>query len=126
MRIGDLVEHEHDAGGRQILDAGRRQGIALGQETLVHGVGRKPCGDDVGPDQFKIDRRRDAVIGQTARGVLGRQEPADAARGIGECGGDGVPAIEDDRSVGIAAPGARMLAAARAIAAPLRVRLRAP
>ena len=31
---------------------GRGQRIGFGQQALVHGVGRKPRGDDVGPHQF--------------------------------------------------------------------------
>ena len=32
VRIGDLIEHQHDAGGGQILDAGRGQRIGLGDQ----------------------------------------------------------------------------------------------
>ena len=61
----------------KILDAGRGQGIGLGEQALMHGVGRQPRRDRVRPHHFRRDRRRDAVLGETAQRVLGRQQPAE-------------------------------------------------
>ena len=47
MRIGDLVEHQHDACAGS-LDIGRGQGIGLGEQALMHGVGRQPLVDGAG------------------------------------------------------------------------------
>ena len=51
VRVGDLVEHQHDALLRQRVDVGRGQRIDLGQQPLMHGVGAEPLVDGAGADQ---------------------------------------------------------------------------
>ncbi len=82
--------------GVHILDVGRGQGIGLGEKPLMHGVRREPRGDRIRPHQFRRDGKRDAFLGETPQRVLGRQQPPDLARRIGERRRDRVPAIEDD------------------------------
>ncbi|MGY4489019.1 hypothetical protein ACVWWR_008210 [Bradyrhizobium sp. LM3.2] len=101
VRIGDLVEHQHDAVLLQILDVGRGQGIGLGEQALVHRVGRQQPVDLLGPDDLGRDRDCDVLVRQTPCGVLGQRQLADLPLGVGERHGDGVPAIEDDRPVGV-------------------------
>src|SRR4029077_10282762 len=126
VRVGDLVEHQHDAGRRQILDVGRGQGVGLGDQALMHRVRRQPCGQRIGPHQLRLDRLRDAVFGEAAYGIFRRQQAADAARGIGERRSDAVPAVQDDRprAVGtqVGARPARCRATKRMFAAAQSVR----
>ena len=78
---------------------GRRgQGIGLGDQALMHGIGRQPRCERIGPHQLRLDRQRHAVLGETANRILRRQQFADAARRIGERCGDRVPAIKNDRA----------------------------
>ena len=70
-RIGDLVEHEHDALLRQRIDIRRGQGVGLGQQTLMHGIRAEPLVDQSGPHDFRRHRDGDVVIGKTPRRVLG-------------------------------------------------------
>ena len=53
VRIGDLIEHEHNTGGGQILERGSGEGIGFGEEALMHGVGRQPRRDGVGAYQLR-------------------------------------------------------------------------
>jgi hypothetical protein len=53
VRIGDLVEHQHDAFRRQRLDIGRRQRIGFRQQALMHGVVGQLRRDDVGPHDLR-------------------------------------------------------------------------
>ena len=62
--VGDLVEHQHDAGSRQIGPWRRGQGIGLDKEALMHGVRRKPCRDGIGPHQFGLDGKPKAFLGE--------------------------------------------------------------
>ncbi len=66
MRIGDLVEHQHDAAVRQILDVGRGQGIGLGEQPLMHRVGR--------------ELRGRSHPGRTTSGASGGVMPSSASR----------------------------------------------
>jgi hypothetical protein len=66
-------------------------------------VRQQPFGDGRRPHQFRGDRRWHALIGEAAGGILGRQQFADMAGRVPEGGGDRVPAIHDDRTVGIVA-----------------------
>ncbi len=60
MRIGDLVEHQHGAVGRDVLDVERGEGIGLDQQALMHGVGREPRRDRVRPHDLGRDGEREA------------------------------------------------------------------
>jgi hypothetical protein len=102
VRIGNLVEHQHDAGGGQIGKRRRGQGIGLGEQALMYGVRRQPGSNGVGPHQFRLDWQRDAVIGQAPCGVLRRQYFPNVPRRIGERGRHGVLAIKDDAVVAAA------------------------
>ena len=82
VRIGDLVEHQHDAFLRQRLDIGRGQGIGLGQQALMHGVGAEPLVDRTRPDDLGRDAGVDVFVGKPLRGVLGQQQFADLPRGL--------------------------------------------
>ena len=104
VRVGDLVEHQHDAGRRQFLDVGRGQGIGLRDQALMHGIRRQAGGQRVGPHQFGLKRQRDAVFGEAAQRIFCRQEAADAARRIGQRRGDAVPAVQDDRPRTVSTP----------------------
>ena len=75
--------------------AGAARGICFSQQALVHGVGTELCVDNVGPHQLRLERQRDAVVGEAAQRVLGREQAAEAARRVFERGLDRVPAIED-------------------------------
>ncbi|MGY4377209.1 hypothetical protein ACVWZ3_004848 [Bradyrhizobium sp. i1.3.6] len=101
VRIGDLVEHQHHAFLVQGLDVGRGQGVGLGQQALVHGVGRQQAVDLLGPDDLGRDAGRDVFVRKPLCGVLGQRQLADLPLRVGERHGHGVPAIEDDRSVGL-------------------------
>ena len=50
--IGDLIEHEHDAGRFDLVDFKRGQGVGFRQQTVMHGVGAEAGGDRTGPHQF--------------------------------------------------------------------------
>ena len=56
VRIGDLVEHQHDAFCRHGLDRRRGQGVGFQIEALMHGIGQQPFGDRGRPHQFRLDR----------------------------------------------------------------------
>ena len=99
MRIGDLVEHQHDALLRQRIDVGRGQRIGLSQQPLVDGVRPEPLVDQVRADDFRRHPRVDIFVRQPPRGVFGDEELSDMAPGIGERGRNRVPAIENRRPV---------------------------
>jgi hypothetical protein len=122
---GNLIEHQHDAFGPQVFDVGRGQGIGLGEQTLVHGVGCEPRRERIGPHQLRLNRQRYAVFGEAANGVFGREQLADAARRIGQRRRDRVPAIENGRTAGFPAHAftVRGLPAMRTV---LRARLALP
>jgi hypothetical protein len=99
VRIGDLVEHQHDALLRQRIDVRRGQRIGLGQQALMHGVRTKPPVDHIGPHDFRGHAGVDMVVGQAPGGVFGQPQLADLALRIGQRRRHRVPAIEDDRPV---------------------------
>ena len=67
----------------------------------MHGIRPQFGVDDVRPHQFRFDRERHAVIGEAAQRIFRRQQAADAAGGIFERRFDGMPAIEQRRTVGL-------------------------
>ena len=77
------------------VSAGAAREFCFSQQALVHGVGTELCVDNVGPHQLRLERQRDAVVGEAAQRVLGREQAAEAARWVFERGLDRVPAIED-------------------------------
>ena len=77
------------------VSAGAAREFYFSQQALVHGVGAELCVDNVGPHQLRLERQRDAVVGEAAQRVLGREQAAEAARRVFERGLDRVPAIED-------------------------------
>ncbi len=101
VRIGDLVEHQHHALRRQVLDRGRGQRIGFEIEALMHGVGQQPLGDRRRPHDFRLDGGCNAFVGQAPRGVLGGEQLAHAPRRILQRGRHRVPAIHHDRAVGV-------------------------
>ena len=79
MRIGDLVEHQHDAFLRQRIDIGRGQGIGLRQQPLMHGVGAEPLVDQVRPDDLRGHAGVDIFVREAAGGVFGQEQLSDLA-----------------------------------------------
>ena len=73
VRIGDLVEHQHDARRRDVLELGRGQGIGFGQQPLctASGPSRRAIASGA---PARAPRRRHAIGGKAARGVLGGVE----------------------------------------------------
>ena len=107
--------------------SGEGEGIGLGEQALMHRIGRKPRGDGVGPHQFRLDRQRDPFVGQPPRGVFSRPELADTACRIGERSRDGMPAVQDAGGVAFA-PRARSIPMGAIVVGPraipaLRARL---
>src|SRR5262249_42475190 len=90
-------------------------------QPLVHRVGREPRRERIGPHHFWRDRDADAVFGEPAQRIFGRQQAANAPVGIGERGRDSVPAVQDDVIARFAPRAA--FAAATLNAARLRPRL---
>ena len=80
---------------RDLCQRGRSERICFSQQALVHSVGTELCVDNVGSHQLRLERQRDAVVGEAAQRVLGREQAAEAARWVFERGLDRVPAIED-------------------------------
>ena len=111
VRVGDLVEHEHDPGGFELVELGRGQGVGFRQQSVVHGVRPEPVRDRVRSYQFGLDPGRQAVFGQAACGVLGGEQPPDPPRRIFQRCLHRVPAVQYDRAVA----GPRLGAARRAI-----------
>ena len=66
MRIGDLVEHQDNAGRGQFLDRWRGQRFGFEIETLVHGIRRQPCRDRIGPHDVGRGLGTDMLLGQPA------------------------------------------------------------
>src|SRR6185436_8400049 len=95
MRVGDLVEDKNDAVLRNFCQRRRGEGVCFRQQALVHGVRTELCIDNVGPHQFRLKRQGNAVVGEAAQRVLGREQAAEAARRVFERGLDRVPTIED-------------------------------
>jgi hypothetical protein len=81
----------------------------------MHGVRREPRRERIRPHHLGRDGDGNAFIGEPAQRVLGREQAANAALGIGERRGDGVPAVEDDLIARLA-PRAPIAAARRAAA----------
>ncbi len=94
VRIGDLVEHQHHAVRRDLLDRRRGQGVGFEIEALMHRVGRQPLGDRAGPHDLRRDGERNVLLGQAAGGVLGREQQALPPRRILQRGLHRVPAVE--------------------------------
>ena len=67
------VEDKNDAALRDLCQRRRRERIYFSQQALVHGVGTELCVDNVGPHQLRLERQRDAVVGEAAQRVLGRE-----------------------------------------------------
>ena len=93
--IGDLIKHENDPGGLELLEFGRGQGIGFGQQPIVHGVRAEAARDRVRPHQFGFDCERHPVLGETSCRVGGGVESPDASRWIFEGRFHGVPAVEN-------------------------------
>ena len=123
VRIGDLVEHQHDAVLGQGVDSRHLQRIGLGQHALMHRVRPELAVDLRRPDDLRRDSGVDVLLGQLAGGVLGQPQLANLTPRIGQCGRDSVPAVQDHGPVAVAfagfaaEPGRAGFAAGRAIAA---------
>src|SRR5262249_5519164 len=101
VRIGDLIEHEHDSCRLELLEFVRGQGLDFGQQSVVYGAGAKAARDSVRPDDFRLDGERHAFVGKAPRRIRGGIKMPDAARGIFQRRFYRVPPVEN-RS---AAPG---------------------
>ena len=101
MRIGDLVEHQYDAFGRQVLDRRRGQRIGLEIEPLMHGIGQQPLGDRRGAHDVGRDGDLTPSSVKPPRGVLGREQLAQPPRRVLQRRRHRVPAIEHRRAVGV-------------------------
>ena len=99
MRIGDLVEHQHDAFLRQRVDIGRGQGLDLRQEPLMHGVGAEPLVDRVRADDFRGNAGVDILVGQPPGGVFGQEQLSDLPFRVGQGRRNRVPAVKNHRPV---------------------------
>ena len=99
MRIGDLVEHQHDAFLSQLIDIGRGQGIGLRQQPLVHGVGPEPLVDQIRADDFGGNAGVDIFVGKPAGGIFGQEQLSDSPFRVGQGRRNRVPAIENHRPV---------------------------
>ena len=55
------------------VSEGAAREFYFSQQALVHGVRAELCVDDVGPHQLRLERQRDAVVGEAAQRVLGRE-----------------------------------------------------
>ena len=117
VRIGDLVEHQHDAVWLELPRCPARQRVGLGQQAVMHRVGGEPPRDIVRPNDLMLRGQGDAALDQTARGVFRGQQPAHAARGIFQRSFDAVPAIENDKTVAVIAETAACPRAAAAAGA---------
>jgi len=100
MRIGDLVEHQHDALKRQSIDIRRGQGIGLGQQALMHGIRTEPLVDQARPHDFRGHAGVDMVVGEPPRGIFGEPQFTNPALRIGQRRCHRVPAIQHGRPVG--------------------------
>jgi hypothetical protein len=98
-RIGDLVEHQHDALLRQRIDIRRGQGIGFRQQTLMHGVGTEALVDQGWPHDVRRHTGSDVLVREPPRGVFSEHQFADMALWIGQRRHHRVPAIEDRRAV---------------------------
>ena len=105
VRIGDLVEHQHDAFLGQRIDIGRGQGLGLRQQPLVHGVGAEPLVDRVRADDFGGDAGVDILVRQALGGVFGQEQLSDLPFRVGQGGRNRVPAIKNHRPVRGSNPG---------------------
>ena len=63
----------------------------------MHGIGRQPLGDGRRPHDLR--RGRDALLGEAAGGILGGEQLADLAGGIGQRRRHRVPAVEHGQVV---------------------------
>ena len=87
VRIGDLVEHQHDAFMRQRVDVGRLQRIGFREQALMHGVGPEALIDQIRPDDFRrhagvdvfVRRRRAAFSVSSSFRILRCGLPSAAA-----------------------------------------------
>src|SRR4051812_24530604 len=95
VRIGDLVEKERGAFIGKVFEFERGKGLGFHKQAVMHGIRREPCRDRIRPHDLGRDGKREALVGETARGVLGCDDLAHRAARIGECGGHGVPAVEN-------------------------------
>ena len=96
MRIGDLIEHDEDAIGIDLVEPDGRQLLDLERDSLMHLVGAE--------QPVEIARRgvldaHVALCGEGSkplRGVFGGDQPDERAFGIGERGFDGVQPEQND------------------------------
>jgi hypothetical protein len=102
VRIGDLVEHQHDAVLGQAVQIRRFQRLDLGQEALMHGIGPQTAVDLVRPHQNRRHAGVDFLLGEAPGGVFGQNQLEDFPLWIGQRHGDGMPSIEDGRAVAAA------------------------
>ena len=84
----------------KFLDRRRGQRIGLQIKALMHGVGRQPRRDRVGPHDLRRRRGRDLLVGEAAGGVFGGEELAHPPRRILQRRRDRMPAIEHGGVVG--------------------------
>ncbi len=109
VRIGDLVEHQHDAVLRQFVEMQAGQGIGLHKQSLMHGVRPEAAIDVARIHQFRRNAGVDLLVREPPGHVFGDEQLADAALGIGQRHGDGVPAIKNDRTFALCMPPAASL-----------------
>ena len=68
----------------------------------MHGVGQEPLGDRGWPHDLGCHTRRNTFVGQSSRGILGGEQLANVPCRVFQSGDHCVPAIHDDRAVGVA------------------------
>ncbi len=97
VRIGNLVEHQHDAaalgGDQDIGDIALGQGLALQGRALMHGPGRKQPADRVRIGDF-VGHAGEQLAADLCGGALGQHGAMGRAGRIGEGRLHGVQTIE--------------------------------
>ena len=82
MRIGDLVEDDDEAAGRQFGDVDRRERTRLEQQSLMNGVARRAGGDFLGAHDAGLNPARGDVGAEPFR-RRGRGVEADQLAALG-------------------------------------------
>ena len=103
MRIGDLVERQHQgivaAAGQQILELRLLERRDQGRDALVDGAGRQALREILARQDFGLGRVPANSAAWRSATSARRQQPLEPAVGIGERRQHGMAAIKPDRLV---------------------------
>jgi hypothetical protein len=96
LRVGHLVEDDENAFGPQIVDLDGGQGRRLEHYPLMHCLGADHPVELSWYRSLGCNASGLQGVIKTPRGIFGREQPADDALRVGECGLDGVQAVKQD------------------------------